>query len=243
MIQGFPKPKDRRIVLVSKDDKTRMIPIDVAISISPNYESTTVDTPLENGTTITDHVVTHPITLDLSCFIGSMSPSIESSLRGAASSFLISQTTGKINPLAGPASAIALATASNFLDQTSERVRTAYTTLEKLWSERTLVQVIDGFLGQSNPFNTMVITSFLPRFTVDSGDGLIFDLSLKKINLIEFENVEIDIKRTNGNKKVAQKQSGEKNAGHQQLTEATQEAQKQAKSLLKSLSEYVGNLF
>lgn len=244
MTLSFPKKKDidRRITIVCKDPDIK-IPIDIAELIAPAYSAETVDTELESGAIITDHVINSPVTLQLDCFIGSEPSNIESALKGAATSFLVGQATGRLSPLVGPYSALAIAAAKPFLDRTSERVKTAYQDLVKLARAKAIVDLKADFVFGSDEFSSLVITDFSPSFSSQSGDGLSFSLSFKKVVLIETGVIEINLERTDGNKGLAAKQSGEQNLGSQQLKDASAAAKKESASILKLFKDYLDEVF
>lgn len=233
--------RDRRITIVS-EDLAIIVPIDLAESIMPQYDSQSVDTVIEDGSTISDHVISNPETLEINGFIGSLPPTVASAARGAASTFLIDKITGKINPIFGPASAIALAYSDPFLDLANERIKRAFADIVKLWRSKTLVDVKADFVFGDESFSSMIITNFTPQFNVEAGDGLIFKLSLKKIRMVEAGVVTINIKKTNGNKRLASKLGSEQNLGNQSLLDASDAASKRSVGILKNVSNKVSNM-
>ena len=234
----------KRITLkANSEGRLITIPIDIAEEVSSNYSSEASSNKIEGGSIVTDHVRLNPIIHELRCFCGSRPPyNLETALEDSAKSFLISEITNKIRPLSGPESALALATAAQALDQSSnDRIMEVHNSIVSLWQSRRPIDV-EGLFNMKS----MVITGYSPRVTVKNGDGLVFNLTLQQVTILKSQSILIDVKKTNGDKKLAAKQAEKKNLGTQAISKASDGTAGKAQSILSKFQDkaldYVNSL-
>ena len=236
MIPTFPQPKDKRATLKSKDNLTT-IPIDMYEELATSYNAITTENDIEFGSDVTDHVKNEPTEINIVGFISERPPDdLTTMLKGTIGSFLINEITGRLNPLSGPLSALALATAAQFIDEAPERIRSFINAVLELRETR---QPFD-FATEVTIYRDVVITNFSPKYDLGSGLGVVFTMTLKEIVIIQPETVTIDVRRTGGDRNQAAKESSQGNLGNQQLSGAGASSTEKAQSVLTKISNSIG---
>ena len=168
-----------RQLFFRKECKIGELVIDVSLKQEIKYSNVITEFPVENGSSITDHIIVKPTRLVLSGMIIDSTFDIYGNVQKITNLF----TTNPINNL------------TNLVKGVSAKQITAYQILQTLWQNKSLVTVT----FKLDVFPNMVIEDL--SFTSDNGtiDNLPFEITLVQMKQAEVENVYISRNRNVNN--------------------------------------------
>lgn len=148
------KKHSKKIALRSQEDTEKsFVVMEVTTSETHGFEAEIVEHEIENGGSITDHIINRPRRLSLNCIMSDTPIRVFSEVRGAAE--LIEDPERK-----------------------NKRSARAYKQLKELYENRTLLNVVTGF----EVYKNMIIERVsIPRNAENFG-SLEFSLELKQIS-------------------------------------------------------------
>ena len=143
------------------------IKLDASLSESHNYSSTITDSPLEDGSVVSDHIINNPFRLDITGSISNI-PSLG------------------IGILTLPAVTAVASIISIF--KTKNKIKDAEEEFRNIRKKKIVFSVITGLRRYKN----MVLESFTFNRDASIGDALEFTASLKQINIVSTKLITIN---------------------------------------------------
>jgi hypothetical protein len=137
--------------------------IDAFLSESYQFTNDATDIPVEEGVSVTDHVLEKPDVVQISAFIGRAEFAVYEG--GIPEDFSSLEKEDK-----------------------KARIRRAYLELRRMKSEKIPVTVVMGL----DTFNNMIITSFNIGRDAETGADLSFDMTFQELKKVKNQSVAID---------------------------------------------------
>lgn len=184
--------------------------------------------PIEGRSNVTDHVSRRPLRIEIEAGFTAFDNFWEQTIAGNASGFLSGQAQGLLGPVAGKASAFALA------EKQREILKSAtpwerYKRLQKLKDAVVLLNVT--ILDQE--YKSLVISELSPRIDKANGDSIRFTAVFQEISFVTFRTETVKLKKTSSDVK---KRKNATEGGIKPATDASQAATDKAnKSAIKNL--------
>ena len=165
--RGFVRPQDSSWN-VGKPSEQVYLALDALISEAPEYPATPTQSPVEDATTINDHVQLKPIKLNIHGIVTN-SPIGVRAVQNFFSPTPTATTEG--GPIAGAEQAIGRAD--------SPAIK-AHNWLVNLWKNR----IPFDFVGGLGIYKTMVLTNYAPINSAEKGDALQFSATMEQVIVV-----------------------------------------------------------
>lgn len=156
-------------VLFAKDPRTEItgapqeIPVDAVISRSTEFSSSVTSAPVEDGTSINDHVVLDPVSLQIDGFTSDHPVDL---LEG------LSSAVGAVGEILG-------------LGSGETRSQTAAKALEEAWRSKSLLEIVT----RRRTYKNMVIERLSFSESQEIGDALSFTMQVTEIRKVSLVTV------------------------------------------------------
>lgn len=219
----FDKPEKTKINAVNEQGIEReLLIIDATSVIVHTQELSVTEQPIEDGSTISDHLDILPKTVNVQGIISEAPISIEQSIIGAV--------TGAIPALAGIQGGIKGTLFSGalnilgglLLNNQGNRIQEAQAAIDEIQKKKILVTLITGLRA----YNNMALTNFVATETAQVGGSLSFSATFKELRLVKSEVVVLPDRIVSAG--VKNKATSKQNAGKQVANTTSKTGQPQS---------------
>jgi len=195
----FDKPVKASIETTDDGNETIIIPLDASLSESHTRDSQVTRNPIEDGSTVSDHVMLNPIKLTIEGLISDSPVSIIQSAVGtavsSASQLANSAIGGLGGAVAGNSVGGALGSLAGLLTGTPRDPKDAFNELENIWKKRRPIKIITALKKYEN----MILTNLNVPRNAQIGKSLRFSATLEEIKIVKSSIITIPSFKVGGN--------------------------------------------
>jgi len=183
-------PDTSRVNNLGQPTAINLLEIEAMIEETASYTSTLTESPIEDGSTIADHVTIQPREIVLNCIITNHPLTLQSTLIGNVAG-LVGGIIGRSsrNNIASAIGTGGLATIaakiSNTITNDGGRVTNAIQKLQAAWEGAALITVEGGLTTYSN----MLITKIDMKRNKDTSNTLPFTITMREVRIVRSKTI------------------------------------------------------
>lgn len=201
-------------------------------SISENHERSAnlSQSPIEDGSLVTDHVTLNPLKLTLNGIISDVPLSDVGSLIGSGVGTVSSTIGESLGGIAGAAAALGVGSVASLVSESPRDVQDAFKYLNELWKNRTPFTVVTALTR----YQDMIITNITFPRSATIGGGLQFNIQLEQVRIVQSSVIKLPVEQL---KDDAKRSQGTNKLGKQAAKNAKEETGRKSSLLLQGFKK------